>query len=207
MIPIVQQPEPLDFQIRVADKGRKFLKKTPHPKIWKNKSYWTEILPDLWDLYGAVCAYCCHWIPLEQGSASVDHFIPKSIAPDKAYDWSNYRLVASKMNAKKGDATDVIDPFGITKDTFILVFPAMLVKPNPELPALLQKAVWDTIKRLDLNDDDILVKARLRWVLDYCDGHISFPHLEDKAPFIASEIKRQDLFEKLPYMFGKRRVD
>lgn len=206
MIPVKKQPEPDDFEDKIAKKGRKFLAQNPHPNSWKNRSYWTEALPSLWIAYKSVCAYCCHWIPLEQGSASVDHFIPKSVLPGKAYDWDNYRLAALKMNAKKGDFTDVVDPFELTEGTFWLLFPSMQVKPNPELPENQKKRIWDTIRRLDLNDDEVLVRSRLGWVLNYCDGRINFEFLKENAPFIAFEIERQNLHEKLPFMFKRRNI-
>src|SRR5690606_6278055 len=140
-----------------------------------------EILPDIWCAYNSVCAYSCQWIPLEQGSASVDHFVPKSVDPFRAYEWDNYRLAASKMNAKKGDATDVVDPFELSPMSFHLLFPSMLIKPNPALSEERQRELWATIERLDLNDDEPLIRSRLQWVLDYSDGEISFPYLKRKA--------------------------
>lgn len=206
MIPVKKQPEPADFEDKVAKKGRKFLSQNPRPNNWKNRSYWTEVLPDLWNAYHSVCAYCCHWIPPEQSSASVDHFIPKSISPERAYDWDNYRLAALKMNAKKGDFTDVIDPFELTEATFWLLFPSMQVKPNPQLSENQKMRIWDTIRRLDLNDDEVLVNARLRWVLNYCDKHIDFEFLRENAPFIAFEIERQNLHDKLAIIFRRRNI-
>lgn len=205
LIPIERQPPPEKFEIEVAEKGREFLTKNPRPKTWKNRSYWTKVLPDLWNAYQSVCAYSCHWIPLE-GGATVDHFIPKDIAPEKAYDWDNYRLAMWKMNARKGRHTDIVDPFELTEATFTLSFPSMLVKPNPDLSEDRKRQVWDTIKRLDLNDDQILVNARLWWVLNYCDKHIDFQFLEKNAPFIAFEIERQNLYDKLPVMFRRRHI-
>ena len=205
MIPVSKQPEPADFQNRVAIKGRKFLSQNPHPINWKNRSYWTEILPDLRDAYRGICAYCCHYIPGEQ-NASVDHFVPKSISPDKAYEWENYRLATLKMNSKKGDFTDVVDPFDISEGTFQLVFPTMMIKPNPNLVEDEKTQVWKAINRLDLNDDRVLVHSRLKWVLDYCDGCITFQYLREHVPFIAFEIERQNLHSRLSVMFRKRNI-
>ncbi|MDZ4752430.1 MAG: hypothetical protein SGI87_12500 [Flavobacteriales bacterium] len=206
MIVISQQPEPESFDDVVRKKGLKFLRDNEPPYNWTYHAYWRDSLPDLCRAYRSICAYCCHWIPNEQGSASVDHFIPKSITPDLAYEWANFRLASSKMNAKKRDYTDVVDPFEIQADTFILLFPAMLVKPNPRFSGAEKKSLWDTIKRLDLNADESLVKARLRWVLDYCDGHISFAYLQGKAPFIAAEIQRQGLLASLQILFARRSI-
>jgi hypothetical protein len=206
VIPVKKQLEPDDFEEKVRKKGQKFLEINPKPTNWDNRSYWRDALPDLWRAYGAICAYSCHWIPLDQGSASVDHFVPKSVAPERAYDWSNYRLANSKMNAKKGDAQDILDPIGLMNETFILLFPAMLVKPNPLLLESQKALAKATINRLDLNDDEALVQQRLRWVLNYCDRHISFQFLKKNAPFIASEIERQKIIDKLPQIFKRREL-
>lgn len=204
MIPVEKQPEPADFEDKVAKKGHKFLEQNPHPTSWKNRSYWTEALPELRAAYRGICAYCCHYIPGEQ-NASVDHFIPKSIAPHLAYEWDNYRLATLKMNARKGDSTDVLDPFELAEGTFILLFPAMQVKPKPELSNGIKVQAIKTIERLGLNKDDI-VNSRLKWVLNYCDGRFDFEYLKENTPFIASEIERQNLQDKLSIMFRKRNI-
>jgi uncharacterized protein (TIGR02646 family) len=205
LIPVKKQPEPTDFEDKVVRKGRIFLNQNPRPNSWKNRTYWTEILPELRNAYRGICAYCCHYIPGEQ-NATVDHFIPKSIAPHKAYEWDNYRLATSKMNSKKGSFTDVVDPFEITEGAFWLLFPTMMIKPNPDLPKDQKDQVWNTINRLRLNDDRLLVQSRLEWVLDYCDEWITFQYLKEHVPFIAYEIERQNLHDKLPVMFRRRNI-
>lgn len=207
MKPVEKRPEPNDFQERVAKKGQKFLNQNPNPSAseWRNRSYWREVLPDLWHAYRGVCAYSCQYIPYI-ADRSVDHFIPKSIAPEKAYDWDNFRLATVKMNSRKGNATDVVDPFIINEGTFHLLFPQMLIRPNSDLPTEVKDQVLRTIERLKLNSDDAMVKYRLQWVLDYCDSHISFPFLSQKVPFVAFEIERQNIHNQLPNMFRRRRI-
>lgn len=204
MIPVTPQDPPDDFEERVGHKGRAFLASTPHPKSWKNREYWQDIIPDLRQRYQSICAYCCHWISLDTGAASVDHFVPKSIAPERAYDWTNFRLASMKLNSKKGDAQDVLDPFSLKQETFILLFPAMLVKPNANLSDADREAAWATIQRLQLNDDEQLVKARFEWAAGFAIGDYTFQHLQRRVPFIADEIARQNLFDVLPRMFQLR---
>jgi hypothetical protein len=52
--------------------------------------------------------------------------------------------------------------------------------------------VQATINRLGLNDENC-VKSRLDWLLLYCVGDISLAFLKQKAPFIAYELRRQNL--------------
>lgn len=113
MISVQEQPEPPDFSKKVRDPGSAFIHQLSYPVKWKNREYWRRSLHDLHTAYHGICAYSAHWIPCVTGAATVDHFIPKSIAPQFAYEWKNYRLASSKMNSRKGDYQDVLDPFGL----------------------------------------------------------------------------------------------
>ncbi len=206
MIPVKAQPEPANFSKKVREKGAAFLKKVPHPKNkdWVKKEYWRESLDDLCETYGRICAYSAQWIPRTEGSPTVDHFIPKSVKPEWAYEWHNFRLACLKLNARKGDFQDVIDPFELQPDCFILDFPSLLIKPNPNIRSPLKEKVVTTIKRLKLNEDDNCVKGRQDWLMPYCRKEYPFDYLKRKAPFIAYELERQSLLDKIPLIMGVR---
>jgi len=202
LIPVQYQPEPLSFDARVRVRGKKFLAEYANSEPLSQ--YWRRALPDLWTAYGGVCAYSCHWIPLDVGSASVDHFIPKSKVRSLAYEWDNFRLAAAKLNAIKGNYTDILDPFKIEKGWFALVFPGMLVIPGPSVTEEQQAPIQRSIDRLKLNKDEVLVNSRLNWVLSYCEQQFSFEFLGRRAPFIAAEIERQNLKDTLAHMFLRK---
>ncbi len=202
MIFIQLQPEPSSFEIKVRRPGHEFLKKNPNTK--KFDRYWKEILPDLWSAYSGICAYSCHWFPA-LGGESVDHFIPKSKKPHLAYEWSNYRLSTQKLNNRKADSTDIVDPFNISGDWFNLVFPAMLVKPKSDLTDAVKHKVQNTIRILKLNEE-AMVNLRLIYILEYCDSDITLKGLQKKAPFIARELIRQNLTETIRGMMKRRSV-
>ena len=149
MIPLQPQPEPIDFSQRVRTPGAKFLKQIPKPtsKQWKGKEYWQRVLPDMRQAYKGICAYCAQWIPHSTGNHSIDHFIPKSTAPDLAYEWNNFRYVSSRFNSRKGQRS-IIDPFQLENDWFTLSFPSLLIKPHPNLPSHQKTVVLDTINIL-----------------------------------------------------------
>ncbi len=198
MIPVQPQPEPEDFSERVREKGSAFLHKVPHPnsKQWKSKDYWRSVIPDMRHAYKGICAYSAHWISYVTGSQTIDHFMPRALQPDLAYEWSNFRYTASRFNSRKGQRI-ILDPFTLEPDWFIIKFPSLMIKPNPRLFPDQQKAVWDTIKYLKLNDDEDCVQARQQWVEDFCNDEINFTHLVKKAPFIAYEIQRQGLVDSI----------
>lgn len=195
MIPVQFQPEPAEFEKKVRKKGADFLKKVSQPSNWNNREYWRESLDDLCKAYGRVCVYSAQWMPRTEGSPTVDHFIPKSLEPKWAYEWDNFRLACLKLNARKRDFLDVIDPFALPTDSFILDFPSLIIKPNPNLAYPLKERVISTIKRLKLNEDDNCVKGRLDWLMPYCKQEYPFEYLKSKAPFIAYELARQELVE------------
>lgn len=207
MIPIVEQAEPPNFAVQVSQPGAAFLRNTPRPTSWTNREYWRRVIPDLWRAHNGICAYTCHWIPPDAGASTVDHFLPKSTHPQHAYDWKNYRLASPKVNRYKHNYLDVLDPFTLSPGWFVLVFPALLLKPGSHLSVDQKQQVQKTIARLKLNDDETLINSRLRWVLEYCDREITFSHLRRRAPFIAYEIERQHLKQSIRSMFERRTLE
>jgi hypothetical protein len=195
LIPIQAQPEPPDFSKKVREPGQVFLHDFPHPTKWKKKEYWQRALPDLYRMYNGICAYCAEWIPPTTGDPTVDHFIPKSVQPQLAYEWSNYRLASLRFNGRKKEYRDVLDPFTLEPDWFILDFPSLQIVPNPKLSNVQAKLVVDTINRLKLNDG-ICVQSRERWIKEFCDK-LDFEFLKRNAPFIAYELERQGLVDKI----------
>ncbi|UUO13625.1 HNH endonuclease [Dolichospermum heterosporum] len=198
MIPIKPQPEPDDFDKKVRQPGLAFLSRFPNPsnKDYENNkaTYWRESLSDLYDAYNHICAYSAQWISFDTGSPTVDHFIPKSKEHKSAYEWDNFRLACSKMNSKKHTYLDVIDPFALPADSFIINFPSMLIKPNNNLLEPLKGRVISTIARLKLNEEN-RPQRRFKLLKEYYTQDYPFKHLKKIAPFIAYELERQDLVE------------
>ncbi len=122
MIHVEPQPEPLDFDSKVRQPGRAFLKQHDHGSIpWREGRYWRECLPDLRKAYNNLCSYLAMWVMSSDDPndphPSVEHFVPKSARPDLAYEWSNYRLASGKANSDRGQQ-EVMDPFLVKDDWF-----------------------------------------------------------------------------------------
>nr|VFK39267.1 MAG: hypothetical protein BECKTC1821E_GA0114239_100466 [Candidatus Kentron sp. TC] len=202
MIPVTPQPEPEHFDALVRRPGRRYLatvRKNNAAPIFKGRNkYWTEALGDLHDAYEKVCAYTCFYLP---PSGSVDHFLPKSRYPELAYEWDNFRLAQSKVNAHKGDSTEVIDPFRVEAGWFVLDFPSCLVKAGRGLPQSIVDRINRTIDILELNDDDSFVQLRCDIMTAYSNGEMALPFLERRYPFIAAEIVRQGIEGKAGPLF------
>jgi hypothetical protein len=149
---------------------------------------------DLYRLYENICAYTGEWLP--EPSASVDHFIPTSEEPERAYEWDNYRLTTDKMNNNKGEKTGIVDPFEVQFGWFVLVFPICAIKPGANLTKLDRQKVDKTISVLKLNSGE-RNEIRYNIIRSYIDdSDISFDSFSKKYPYIACELERQGLQER-----------
>ena len=198
MIHVDLQPEPAHFNADVRIPGNRFLARCPNPtnKQWNKERHWKNISSDLYCAYSGICAYTGLWFSKSVTAVSVDHFFPKHSHPEKAYEWDNYRLTTQIMNTYK-DEFIIADPFEITNGDIILDFPSCLVKVNPQLPAAMKSKLQFTIDALKLNSSDDQVQARCDIVVDYVNGEINQQHLWKRYPFIAYELQRQNLFERI----------
>lgn len=156
---------------------------------------WCDALPDLRERYQNLCAYLALYLHPATGSATVDHFVPKSKDWRLVYEWSNYRLCSSIINAKKREREIRLDPFEIAPGLFALELVELQVVPGPAADGDMVKIVTDTIRDLGLNQRECL-KARQAYVDEYRAGPphgIALERLERHAPFIAQELRRQGL--------------
>lgn len=210
MIPVTPAAEPPTFDARVRQPGlsaiaelvgeastlkRSGPKRKPMTKQRADlrpehfPAFWREMTGDLLSAYGRVCAYACLYIERITGSATVDHWAPKSRSWDRVYEWDNYRLACSLMNARKNDFGDVLDPFEIVDGLFALDLVTLKAVPGPAAGAQ-RAAVARTIRRLGLDGTDY-AEALGDYYHDYREGHISLVRLEQRAPFLARELRRQ----------------
>jgi len=154
----------------------------------KFPDYWTKVLDDLMSAYDQICAYSCFRIHPVTGSRSVDHMAAKSRAHDQVYEWLNYRLACSLLNARKKDFGDVLDPFEIIDGWFQLELLGFQVLPAPELAAEIRTRVKQTIDRLGLDD---FRRSRERDAENYWARNVSLAVLTEESPFVAKELRRQ----------------
>lgn len=191
MIPITPKPEPPDFTQKVRAPGQAFLRNNPAPTDWHNHDDWRNALHDLYEAYNGICAYSAEWIP-PLSDPTVDHFVPKSARPELAYEWRNYRLAFLRLNRNKLNYQDVLDPFVLQPNWFVLDFPSLQITANEALSDLQKAQVCATIKRLKLNEQPG-IKSRMRWLCDFCVRIDAwrFDYLRENAPFIAYELERQ----------------
>jgi hypothetical protein len=194
VIPVTPQPEPPSFATEVRVRGQAFLRGVPRPnrEQFKKNSYWRAALPRLVVAYRGICAYSALWAPTQ---CTVDHYLPKSTHPHLAYEWTNYRLALDKINSNKGDSVDVLDPFNIQPGWFILDLATLWVAAEPSLPTQVSAAVVKTISILRLNDDP-WVQIRFEVLHSYLGREVTLGFLEKKYPFIAAEVKRQNIQPK-----------
>ena len=153
-------------------------------------AYWSRALDDLMERYDRICSYSSLYIHPVTGARSVDHMVAKSMRWDQVYEWTNYRLACSLMNARKDAIASVLDPFETEDGWFALELVGFQVVAGAGLAGDDLAAVEDTIQRLRLNDL-ICCEARAEYAEDYWDRQVRFDYLTRRAPFVARELQRQ----------------
>ena len=200
LIPVAQAVEPADFNNKVRQPGAAFLRTTPHPSgdAWQGHDYWRKAIADLRVAYHNICSYSGSWTKTNVGGtstlqdSSVDHFIPKSSNPAQAYEWANFRLSRTRLNNRKDNSNDVLDPFTLPGRWFTLNFRSFLIFPNRALADSERRRVRKTVDRLGLNTDNDYIQERIEVVREYCLGNCTLAMLDAFWPFIANEMKAQD---------------
>jgi hypothetical protein len=164
-------------------------------EVIRNYAYWTRALDALHAAYRGLCAYSCFYIEPHCGP-TVDHFVAMTGGGARqAYEWDNYRLACSLMNACKNAFPDVLDPFLIKDGWFSLNLDTFKIEPAEGLEEPQRQRVQDTIARLKLDSRE-LRNQRRRWFEDYWQPKVpSQPiplwFLEERAPFLVREMRRQ----------------
>lgn len=193
MIHVEERTEPPNFDSQVRQPGQQWIKANPvRKKGEKAPAHWRQALPDLRKSYKGICAYFACYVKAATGGASNDHFVPKSRDRNRIYEWDNYRFACLRMNARKRDASDVLDPFQLADGWFEIYFPTMRVRPRRNLAPAQLLQVRRTIRRLKLNSAECRQEREEHWN-DYKQHDLHVDRLIRYAPFIALEAVRQGL--------------
>ncbi len=176
MIRVVKQKEPDQFDALVRKPGLALLKQLGYVddagapvvgmliKTTEIKDKWNleEIRDEFRKSYNFTCAYLgiriltrepSSRLSVKSGDINIDHFLPKVLHPQLAYEWDNYRPAHSTLNSKK-QARLLCDPFTVDPNWFFLdrddfwFYPSFKSSDNQQLYSL----VLDTCSVL--NDDD-----------------------------------------------------
>jgi uncharacterized protein (TIGR02646 family) len=198
MIHVDAKPEPASFDVEVRQKGLAWLLKKgiamdqPLPANTTIVPYWRHCLDDMHTTYDGCCAYLAIFFERVTGGGSVDHFVAKSQRADLAYEWSNYRLACSRMNSRKREYDDVLDPFEVETGWFHLELVSGRIFPNPNLQPAQKDAVQTTIDRLGL-DDPGNREVRARHFQNWFEKGYPVDYLRSYSPFVWYEATRQGL--------------
>jgi hypothetical protein len=213
VIPVVQAPEPPEFDAKVRRPGLSAIDelvgrtpRLPRPGPKREKvadreedipadafpPFWRDVLPEMSVAYNRRCSYLAMYIHHATGSSTVDHVLPKSEEWSQVYEWSNYRFCAAVVNAKKGALLTLVDPFAIERGWFALNLGTLYVVAGDSAPSTEQARIDATLPVLNHR---LCVEERAEYVHCYQlgpgAGGIDLAFLERRAPFIASELRRQ----------------
>ncbi len=210
MIQVLLAAEPVGFDVNVRQKGlsaidemvgRKPRLTRPgrkRPKIAQREQdipadkfppFWRDSLDDLLASYDRRCAFLALYLEHATGNPSVDHMLPKSKCWDQVYEWSNYRLCAATINARKSDLTGIVDPVDCRSGWFAMDLVGFQIIAGDRAPGNKAAEINATLELVNARD---CCRAREEYVANYLAGEIPLSYLERRAPFIAAELRRQE---------------
>lgn len=203
MIRVEPAKEPDDFDEKVRKPGNEWLRKYPTDEK-RLPAYWREVHEELFAAYEGYCAYTTFRLPTSEHGVA-DHFMPKKHYRELAYEWSNYRLAGYHVNSKKRASCEVLDPFRLPEDAFILQADGT-IEPNAsafDSPEQIEQAK-KTINILDLNSVSYCQarQEHIRYILEKIStegdkqGVIDCVKeaLEKTSRFLSREAQRQGMF-------------
>jgi hypothetical protein len=158
--------------------------------------YWQNCLDELHQAYGGICAYYCFYIE-KVALPHVDHFVAKCLDhdPDLAYEWTNFRLACGQANAYKSTRVDILDPVGIEDGWFQLDLLTLEVAADRSLPLQQRGEVEATIVGLKLQTGPAK-ELRRRALEHFRNGRVSLDFLDLDHPFLAKELRRQNISDR-----------
>lgn len=217
MLPVRLADEPEDFNSKVREPGNRAIQEMIDPALAprrpgpRRKVYghldsippsalpdlWTRALDDMCGAYDRICAYLGMRIPLAVGQPTVDHFVPKSLAPELAYEWSNFRLASLTANRLKDAAAEFVDPCSMAIRCFELDFARYEVRWVGPQHAASPMAISNTLTVLNEPTCCDAREDHHGWYLGIPDksgrprDRRSYAWLASESPFVAAELVRQ----------------
>jgi hypothetical protein len=171
---------------RCRRRGRDWLKS--HSDAVRLPDYWSEFKPALAEGFHHRCGYSAMWIP----DGQVDHYLSTSKNRRLAYEWTNYRFAAGWINqSKQALDEEVLDPFEVRDGWFEILLPSLQLVVARSVPAKMRTRAEFTLSRLNLGDDERVIRQRQSWYEAYLRHDLTLDELARRAPLIADAVRRQ----------------
>lgn len=185
MIPVKRPREPRAFDSNCRKPGKKWLQANPNAK--KLSALWTAFQPTLEKAFSQRCG----WWAVRIADGAVDHYLSTKNHRSLAYEWTNYRYIATSVNSSKGnhDAA-VLDPFHIQDGWFEVILPSMQLVATDRLPPSLAAQADFTIKQLKLANGYKIRKIRRGYYEDHKFKGLPLNLLREYAPMVADAVAK-----------------
>lgn len=188
MIRFEPSPKPDGFESKVETPGAKWLLK-PSNQGKRPRDLWSPFKPALAHAFRQLCAYSAMYEPV----GTVDHFVSCDEDRGRAYDWSNYRFASGWINSSKSNlaSSEILDPFEVGENWFRILLPSLQLVATDAIPKSLRQRADFVLKRLNLRDDERVLRQRREWYRMYQEGELSLEGLRKKAPLVAAAVDEQ----------------
>ena len=192
MIRIQPPQEPDEFEAQCRQPGSDWLAENPDGD--PPSRFWRPFVIHLCHGFNCRCGYSAMF----NMDGTVDHYLSQSQHRDLAYEWSNLRYVSGWLNSTK-QALDqrVLDPFRVRDEWFEIELPSLVLHLTPCVPITVRAVAEFTLMRLHLADGDRVYDQRRTYYDTFLNPGRPLWWLEEKAPLIATAVRRQRLLTHL----------
>jgi len=198
MIPVTKPTpdnEPELFLKNCREPGAAWLVAHPDKDPHEQSDWWSNFKPDVARLFGYRCGWQATSIDLD---GIVEHWLAcgnrRGVAsPNRhlAFEWTNYRYCAGKVNSRKGTLDDqILDPCDVQEGWFEVLLPSFRLVTTKKIPEQLRDKANFTLEQLQL---DLFESrwTRWRWYLRYWNnGTPDLDGLRQDAPLVAIAVEK-----------------
>jgi hypothetical protein len=190
----VPKDPPPNFHETTTIPGERWLMRNPDTRK-RPRDYWSVHRDYLAECFNNWCGYAI----MRMGKCTVDHYLSCVNNRTRAYQWENYRYVCNSINSsKKKLDTEVLDPFEIEHDWFIVQIPSFLLIID-KVPAEQQQRAERTVNSLNLSKG--FAAYRHAFYRDFLQGNASIKTLRSYAPLLAAalDVLLHDMEKTIPF--------
>lgn len=187
MIHFDRVAEPPEFDAQARQPGLQWLES--HTDAVRPRDYWSDFKGQLADGFRQLCGYSAMFEPV----GTIDHYISWHNDRSRACEWDNYRFVSQWINSSKQTVDGaVFDPYDVQDGWFEIILPSVQLRVTDRVPEQIRELAEYTLVRLNLRDDERIIRQRQAWYEKYLEGKINLAGLHDFAPLIARAVERQN---------------
>ena len=160
MIKLNRGEKPKELTAEVCNELKKLYAENKDRDVWNSPKIKEPLKRAILEMSYEKCSYCECKLAVESKDVTIDHFLPKSINPDKIVEWENLFPACLRCNRKKNNREEkIINPCNDEPKKYIGVSNANRYRLKPIGSTGIGE---NTLEVIGLNDIDRVMIPRMK---------------------------------------------